>query len=95
MSVDEEKPLRSSSNDFDRFQTGTIWFDMQQVIKERIDVLTHQLIQTTDVNELFSLKGEIKAWKEMSTFPAYLKQCKIMEQEQNDARRKQTDESAE
>jgi len=71
----DETPLRSDPNDFDRFIGSTIWFDMQNLVKERIDYLVEQLTQCKETEELIGLQHEIKAWKEMIGLPAYLKQC--------------------
>lgn len=71
----DETPLRSDPNDFDRFLNSTIWFDMNQLIKDRIEFLTEKLVQCDSTDELLGLKHEIKAWKEIQGIPAYLKQC--------------------
>lgn len=71
----DEAPLRSDPNDFDRFLGSTIWFDIQNLVKERIDYLVENLTQCEDTEQLIGLKHEIKAWKEMLGLPAYLKQC--------------------
>lgn len=71
----DEAPLRSDPNDFDRFLGSTIWFDVQNLVKERIEYLVEQLTQCDNTEELLGLKHEIKAWKEVLGLPAYLKQC--------------------
>lgn len=71
----DETPLRSGPNDFDRFLGSTIWFDMEQLVKDRVEILVNRLTQCSDTEELIGIKHEIKAWKEMLGIPSYLKSC--------------------
>lgn len=71
----DEAPIRSDPNDFDRFLGSTIWFDMEQLIKDRTEFLVNRLTKCESTEELIGLKHEIKAWKEILGIPSYLKQC--------------------
>lgn len=71
----QETPLRSSGGDFDRFMNSTIWFDMQQLVKDRVELLQNEFISTKDVDQIRNIQGQMKAWKEMLGLPSYLKSC--------------------
>lgn len=78
----DEKPLRSSGPDFDRFLNSAIWYDMQSLIKDRLELLQNQFVAATDMDEIRRIQGEMKAWKEMLGMPGYLKTCAHSEQDQ-------------
>lgn len=71
----EDTPLRTDPNGFDRFQNSTVWFDMRNLIEDRIEFLQDRLIQSETTQELQALKNQMKAWKEMLGIPSYLKKC--------------------
>lgn len=78
-SIDEVE-LRTDPNGFDRFQNSTVWFDMQNLIEDRIEYLENQLLRSDTTEELRAKKNQMIAWKEMLGMPAYLKQCAHAEQ---------------
>lgn len=77
MAIAKERNLRSSEDDFGRFMGGTVYYDMQELIKNRINLLQAQMMSAPDseTNALIGLKHEMKAWTEMLGLVPYLKQC--------------------
>lgn len=78
-----EKPLRASGPDFDRFVNSTIWYDMQNLIKDRVEYLQAQMLTSTQFDEMRNLQGQMTAWKEMLGLPSYLKTCAHSEEHAN------------
>jgi len=58
----------------------TVWFDLQQTIKDRIKVLKEDVFACKNMDELHEIKGQIIAWTELLGLPAYLKDCAHHEQ---------------
>ena len=79
----KQKPLRSSGPDFDRFMKSTLWFDMQSLIKDRINYLQEQMLATDDTKKILDLRSQMIAWKEVLGVPSYLKQCAHQEETVN------------
>ena len=75
----DESPLRSTSGDFDRFINSRIWYDIQRLIKDRINYLVEQIVEAKTPDEIMSIRSQIKSWKEMLGIPSYLKQCAHIE----------------
>lgn len=80
----DEKPLRSSGPDFDRFIKSTIWYDMQETIKDRINVLQKRFLEQTDMGDIRNLQGQMAAWHEILGLPSYLKACAHAEQSETE-----------
>lgn len=59
---------------------STIWFDMQQLVKERVEYLQEQMLATDDTKKILNIRSQMIAWKEMLGLPTYLKQCAHKEQ---------------
>lgn len=76
----KQSNLRSSGPDFDRFMKSTIWYDMQQLVKERVEYLQEQMLATDDTKKILNIRSQMIAWKEMLGLPTYLKQCAHGEQ---------------
>lgn len=70
-----EKPLRSTPGDFDRFINSSLWYDMRGLIKDRLELLQEQFLMAESIEEIRNLQGQMKAWKEMLGIPPYLKSC--------------------
>ena len=79
----EEKPLRATPGDYDRFVKSTIWYDISETVKDRVEYLQAQFLTATDAAEIRNLQGQMKAWKEMLGLPTYLKLCTHKEQHAN------------
>lgn len=73
-SIDQSE-LRTPPVGFDKFMNGTVWFDMNNLIKERLEYLQNLMLQSTDFEEMRNLQGQMTAWKEMLGMPSYLKEC--------------------
>lgn len=78
-----QKALRCGPGEFDRFINSPIWYDMLNLIKDRTDVLQEQFLVTESFEEIKHIQGQMQAWKEMSSLPAYLKQCAHIEANNN------------
>lgn len=76
----KEKPLRTSGPEFDRFIKSSIWYDMHETMKDRVEILQDLFLQASDMGTIKNIQGQIVAWKEMMKLPSYLKQCAHQEQ---------------
>lgn len=79
----DEKPLRSSGPDFDRFINSTIWHDISNLVKDRQELLQQEFITATDMDSIRNIQGQMKAWKEVLGIPTYLKQHAHIEANNN------------
>lgn len=75
----KQKDLRSGPGEFDRFINSSIWYDMLNLIKDRLDLLQDEFLAAGGIDEIKNIQGQMKAWKEMTKLPSYLKQCAHME----------------
>lgn len=74
-----QKDLRCGPGEFDRFQNSPVWYDMRNLIKDRIEVLQDMFLSAQTMEEMKHVQGQMLAWKEMTKLPSYLKQCAHME----------------
>lgn len=79
----DEKPLRSSGPDFDRFIKSAIWYDMQNLIKDRIEILQKEFLGQKDIGDIRNIQGQMAAWHEILGIPSYLKATAHAEQSNN------------
>ena len=77
----KEKPLKSSESQIDSFMSSVVWKDMITMLEERIEYLTDMLVSTdsSDMNTIIELKGEIKAMKQYRNLPQMMKKCVVVE----------------
>lgn len=79
----EDKPLRSSPEDFNRFINSALWYDMRTLVKDRIDLLQKEFLSAESFEQMKDIQGQMKAWNEMLGIPSYLKSCAHKESNEN------------
>jgi len=81
-----DEPLLSSVRDFEVLVESTMWKDIEATIRDRIEILTDDLIKTRDDKEIYRLQASIEVWREMLALPHYLTEHAKIEQKLKDER---------
>lgn len=73
--------LQSSPRDFESFiDNNPVWKDMVATMRDRVSLLTNDLISATDDKQIYRLQSEIRVWKEATVLPHYLYEFAKIEQ---------------
>lgn len=68
----DDEPLNSSINEVENLTETHVWEDMEQLIEDRIELLTQALVQAEDEEDIRRLQGEIQGWQHALELPTML-----------------------
>lgn len=73
--------LNSSPRDFESFiDNNLVWKDIVATIRDRVTLLTNELIEASEDKDIYRLQAEIRVWKEAAVLPHYLYEFAKIEQ---------------